>query len=131
MTEPSTAVKEKLARATARRANEMAAAGGVMPAPPAPQQQPPLKQPTVLDTMSPDGSPTAGSGTAKYVLLDHYFGGSNGTFWTFDGSTWRAAGTAEPSDEQGVAQVAFAANRVDMWWDANDTVTIVRCWKYL
>jgi hypothetical protein len=130
MTEPSTAVKEKLAQATARRAAEMGTARGAMPAPPAPQQQP-LKQPTVLDTGSPDGSPAAGNGTAKYVLLDHFFGGSNGTFWTYDGTTWRAAGTAEPSDEQGVAQVAFAANRVDMWWDANDTVTIVRCWKYL
>ena len=80
---------------------------------------------------SPDGSPAAGSGTAKYLLLDHFFGGANGTFWTFDGTTWRAAGTGEPSDEQGFAQVAFAANRVDMWWDANNAVTIVRSWKYL
>jgi hypothetical protein len=127
MAEPSQAVQEKLAQATARRATEAPAA----PAP-RPPQQPVVKQPTVPDqTLSPDGSPAAGTGTAKYVLLDHYFGGSSGTFWTFDGTTWRAASTGEPADEQGVAQVAFAANRVDMWWNASDVVTIVRCWKYL
>ena len=129
MTEPSQAVKDKLARATARRAAE-APASSPPPAPPLMRQ--PDKQPTVADEiMSPDGSPAAGSGTAKYLLLDHFFGGSSGTFWTYDGSTWRAAGTGEPSDEQGFAQVAFAANRVDMWWDANNAVTVVRSWKYL
>jgi len=132
MTEPSAAVKEKLARATARRAAEMGVPGGAMPEPPAPQQQT-LKQPTLPETesASPNGSPAAGSGTAKYLLVDHYFGGSNGTFWTYDGTTWRGAGTAEPTDEQGIAQVAFAANKVDMSWDANDRLTLVRCWKYL
>ncbi|MGH3603437.1 MAG: hypothetical protein ACRDQI_05355 [Pseudonocardiaceae bacterium] len=96
MTEPSATVKEKLARATARRAAEMGVPGGAMPEPPAPQQQT-LKQPTLPDTesASPNGSPAAGSGTAKYLLVDHYFGGSNGTFWTYDGTTWR--GLAPPS----------------------------------
>jgi hypothetical protein len=133
MTEPSQAVKDKLARATARRAAEaLAPSPPPLLAPPAPVLQQPIKQPTVTDEiMSPNGSPAAGSGTATYLLLDHYFGGSSGTFWTYDGSTWRAAGTGEPSDEQGFAQVAFAANRVDMWWDANNAVTIVRSWKYL
>jgi hypothetical protein len=129
MTEPSQAVKDKLARATARRAAE-APASSPPPAPALMQQLD--KQPTVVDEIvSPDGSPAAGSGTAKYLLLDHFFGGSSGTFWTYDGTTWRAAGTGEPSDEQGFAQVAFAANRVDMWWDANNAVTVVRSWKYL
>lgn len=76
---------------------------------------------------SPDGPPAAGSGSAKYVLLDPYFGASSGTFWAFDGTTWRAAGTGEPAGEQGIAQVAFAANKVDMWWDANGKLTTVRC----
>jgi hypothetical protein len=30
-----------------------------------------------------------------------------------------------------VAQVAFAANRVDIWWDNNNAVTVVRSWKFL
>lgn len=129
MTEPSQAVKDKLARATARRAAEVSVPSA--PPPPALQQQL-VKQPTIPgEIMAPDGSPAAGSGTATYLLLDHFFGGSNGTFWTYDGSTWRAAGTGEPSDEQGFAQVAFAANRVDMWWDANNALTVVRSWKYL
>ena len=88
------------------------------------------KEATVIGAASPNGAPTAGSGTAKYLLLDHFFGGNTGTFWAYDGSTWRAAGTSNP-DEQGMAQVAFAANRVDIWWDANNAVTIVRSWKYL
>lgn len=131
MSEPSAAVMDKLARATARRATEGrgSAAADATPNPPTPQL--PAKKPTLRDAASPDGSPAAGNGTAKYLLLDHFFGGTNGTFWTFDGTTWRAAGTGEPADEQGIAQVAFAANRVDMWWDGNDAVTIVRCWKYL
>jgi len=125
MTEPSAAVQEQLAQATTRRAAEND------PGRPAAPTLRPQKQPTLAATTSPDGSPAAGSGTAKYLLLDHYFGGSSGTFWAYDGTTWRAAGTGEPADEQGIAQVAFAANRVDVWWDNNDAVTIVRAWKYL
>lgn len=125
MTEPSAAVQEKLAKATARRAAEYDPGRPTAPAPR------PQKQATVASTTSPDGSPSAGNGTATYLLLDHFFGGSSGTFWAFDGTTWRAAGTGEPADEQGVAQVAFAANRVDVWWDNNDAVTIMRAWKYL
>lgn len=128
MTEPSSAVVDKLNEATARRAAESRRTGAVAEAPPEPRRP---KEPTTAVAAAPDGSPAAGNGTAKYLLLDHFFGGANGTLWTFDGTTWRAAGTGEPADEQGVAQVAFAANRVDMWWDANDAVTIVRCWKYL
>ncbi|SDO16966.1 hypothetical protein SAMN04515671_0020 [Nakamurella panacisegetis] len=126
MNEPSASVREKLAQATARRAS---APDGTQP-PPAPAVRS-AKQPTIMPAAAPDGSPSAGNGTATYLLLDHYFGGSSGTFWTFDGTTWRAAGTSEPADEQGLAQVAFAANRVDMWWDDSDAVTVVRAWKYL
>lgn len=130
MTDPSTAVIDKLARATARRAGN--SRGGTVALPEAPAPQAPPKRPALpADAAAPDGTPAAGNGTAKYLLLDHYFGGSSGTFWTFDGTTWRAASTGEPADEQGLSQVAFASNRVDMWWDANDSVTVVRCWKYL
>lgn len=131
MTEPSSAVLDKLNQATAKRAAEGRQDSTTTAAAPPQPRQP--KQPTLRDTTpaTPGGAPAAGNGTAKYLLLDHFFGGANGTFWTYDGATWRAAGTGEPADEQGMAQVAFAANRVDMWWDGNDAVTIVRCWKYL
>ena len=105
-------------------------AAAALPEAPAPQA-PPKRPALPTGDTAPDGAPAAGNGTAKYLLLDHYVGGSSGTFWTYDGTTWRAAGTGEPADEQGFSQVAFAANRVDMWWDANDSVTVVRCWKYL
>jgi hypothetical protein len=126
MAEPSAAVIEKLNRATARRAAD--ATSEAVPAPPEPAAP---KQPTVADAAAPDGEPAAGNATAKYVLLDHFFGGATGTFWTYDGTTWRAANTGEPADEQGMAQVAFAANRVDIWWDNNNAVTVVRSWKFL
>ena len=127
MTEPSVDVQEKLAQAVAKRTSEQRDLTVSSPAPQLPKQ---AKEATVIAAASPNGAPTAGSGTAKYLLLDHFFGGSTGTFWAYDGSTWRAAGTSNP-DEQGMAQVAFAANRVDIWWDANNAVTIVRSWKYL
>jgi hypothetical protein len=133
MTEPSVDVQEKLAQAVAMRASEQT---DLMPSSPAPQMPKRAKEATVIaeaavtGAASPNGAPTAGSGTAKYLLLDHFFGGNTGTFWAYDGSSWRAAGTSNP-DEQGMAQVAFAANRVDIWWDANNAVTIVRSWKYL
>ena len=129
MTEPSSTVLDKLNEATARRAAEVAQTTGQgRPSAPAPRQP---KEPTLAVAATPGGAPAAGSATATYLLVDHFFGGAYGTFWAYDGSTWRAAGTAEPADEQGAAQVAFAANRVDVWWDANDSITVVRCWKYL
>jgi len=110
MAEPSAAVIEKLNRATARRAAD--ATSEAVPAPPEPQ--PPSNPPS--PTPPRPTANRAGNATAKYVLLDHFFGGATGTFWTYDGTTWRAANTGEPADEQGMAQVAFAANRVDIWW---------------
>ena len=132
MTEPSSAVLDKLNQATVERAAKgRQASREATPAPPQPRQPKQATRPVVGATATPGGAPAAGNGTAKYLLLDHFFGGASGTFWTFDGTTWRAAGTGEPTDEQGMAQVAFASNRVDMWWDDNNAVTVVRCWKYL
>ena len=70
----------------------------------------------------------AGSGTAKHVLLDHYFTSTARVLWAYAGGSWRgvAVGAAE---EQGVAQVAFTAGRVDAWWNASNKLTILRCWK--
>jgi len=120
--EPSAEVIAKLQAATAARQSAGAAQQ--------PVAAPPLKEPTTAGSSA--GIPgTAGNGTAKYLLIDHYFGGAVGTFWGFDGTSWRAANEAQPADEQGIAQVAFAANRVDLYWNANDALTLVRCWKNL
>ena len=129
MNEPTPEVLSQLAQAAQRRATEQQ--GTTTPEAPPPGTPKPAKQPTTQASNAPDGSPSAGNSTAKYLLTDHYFGGSNGTLWTYDGTSWRAAGTSQPSDEQGIAQVAFTANRVDMWWDDNDSVTVLRAWKYL
>lgn len=128
MPEPSQEVLDKLEQATRARGGSSGGAPVTAPVEPPPVRRP--KSLTVSDS-APAGVAPSGSATAKYVLLDHFFGGSNGTLWAYDGSSWRAASTAEPADEQGVAQVAFAANRVDLWWNDSNALTIVRSWKYL
>ncbi|HEY4049825.1 MAG TPA: hypothetical protein VGM27_23435 [Acidobacteriaceae bacterium] len=120
--EPSAEVINKLQAATAT-INKQYESAQALPAPP-------LKEPTTANgSLAPAG--TAGNAVAKYLLVDHYFGATSGTFWGYDGTTWRAASETQPSDEQGLPQVAFASNRVDIYWNASDALTIARCWKYL
>ncbi len=120
--EPSVEVITKLQAATA--AMKKSSASAQTPSPP------PLKEPTVGDSSSAPAG-TAGNAVAKYLLVDHYFGGTAGTFWGYDGTTWRGASESQPADEQGLPQVAFASNRVDIYWNASDALTLARCWKYL
>ena len=117
--EPSAEVISKLEAATAAR-NKSSGSAQAPPAPPLKESTPPS---------APPG--TAGNAVAKYLLVDHYFGGTSGTFWGYDGTTWRAASESQPADEQGLPQVAFASNRVDIYWNASDALTLARCWKYL
>jgi hypothetical protein len=70
----------------------------------------------------------AGSATAKHVLLDHYFTSSLRRLWAHAGGAWRYRNVTQ-TEEQGLAQVAFMANRVDAWWDNNNVLTLIRCWK--
>ena len=72
----------------------------------------------------------AGSGQAKHVLMDHYFTSSTRRLWAYTGGGWRSADVTN-TEEQGLAQVAFSSNRVDTWWDGNNKLTIMRCWKHL
>jgi hypothetical protein len=71
-----------------------------------------------------------GSGTAKHVLLDHYFASLHRRLWAYAGGAWRGRNVSN-TEEQGLAQVAFASNRVDAWWDSSNKLTILRCWKHL
>jgi hypothetical protein len=119
--EPSMEVITRLQAATAAKKKSSAAAQAV--------PSPPLKEPTAADSSAAPG--TAGNAVAKYLLVDHYFGGTSGTFWGYDGTTWRGASESQPADEQGLPQVAFASNRVDIYWDGSDALTLARCWKYL
>ena len=87
----------------------------------------PAKQPTIAAAAPGAG----GNATTHYLVLDHYFSGGPAALWAYDGAAWRAGLVSEPGDEQGVVQVAFAANRVDVWWDANGSLSVIRSWKYL
>lgn len=70
----------------------------------------------------------AGSGTAKHVLVDHYFTSSFRCMWAYV-DKWRNQ-TIGSAEEQGLAQIAYASNSVDVWWDASDKLTMIRCWKH-
>ena len=72
----------------------------------------------------------AGSGRAKYALLDHYFTSSFRRFWLHAGGAWRHRNVTN-TEEQGIAQVAFASDRLDGRWDSDNRLTTLRCWKYL
>jgi hypothetical protein len=67
-----------------------------------------------------------GTGRAKYLLIDHYANGA-GTMWAYVDGEWLARSIAQ-GELVGVAQDAFAANPVDVWWD-NFELSIARGWK--
>jgi len=73
-------------------------------------------------------SGTAGSGTAQYLLVDHDPASAARRLWAYVANVWHYRDVTNV-DEQGIAQVAYAANRVDVYWDANGQITLVRCWK--
>lgn len=70
----------------------------------------------------------AGSGQAQHVLMDHYFTSSTRRLYAHAGGAWRFQNVGN-IEEQGIAQIAYAANRVDVWWDNNNRLTVIRCWK--
>ncbi|GAB2754236.1 hypothetical protein [Sinomonas soli] len=122
---PSQAVIDQLDAAS----NALAAAPSSASQPSAPPQPgaAAAKQPT------PGAAPagTGGNATTHYLVLDHYVAGGPAALWAYDGAAWRAGLISEPGDEQGFVQVAFAANRVDVWWDTGGSLSVVRSWKYL
>ena len=87
-------------------------------------------QAELMQTVEAGGPPVAAELTQakSEVMLDHYFGSSVRRLWAHAGGAWRYRNVTTV-DEQGVAQVAFAANRVDAWWDAANVMTLMRCWK--
>ena len=91
---------------------------------------PPMTAELAPFQMSESAFGAAGSGTAKHVLLDHYFTSSLRRLWAHVGGTWRGRNVTN-TEEQGLVQVAFASNRVDAWWDNSNNLTILRCWKHL
>ncbi|MEA5454017.1 hypothetical protein SPF06_04700 [Sinomonas sp. JGH33] len=129
MEEPSQAIVDQL-DAAARAAQTTAGASPSSASPPSGPPGPgtaPAKRATTA--AAPAGA--GGSATTHYLVLDHYFSGGPAALWAYDGAAWRAGLVAEPGDEQGVVQVAFAANRVDVWWDSSGSLSVIRSWKYL
>jgi len=116
MSEISTEIMMQLEQAQAALAQSMVAGG------------PPVATEATAPGIAEPTFGAAGSGSAKYVLVDHYTASSSRRLWTHAGSAWRSVPIAN-AEEQGLAQVAFAANRVDVWWDSSNKITVMRCWK--
>jgi hypothetical protein len=70
----------------------------------------------------------AGCAQAQHVLVDHYFTSALRRLWVYAGGEWRYRDVTNV-EEQGLAQIAYTATRVDACWDANNLITFLRCWK--
>ena len=121
-TEPSAEVRAQLAEATKARKGSAGQSPAVAPPPP---------RDIAARAHAGNASAPSGSANAQYLLVDHFFGGSSGTFWAYASGAWHGATTTEPGDEQGIAQVAFASNQVEADWADSGELTLVRCWKFL
>jgi hypothetical protein len=116
MAEVSAEVMRQLEEAQARFAATAVAAG-----------------PPVLATVAAPEGPVAevgaaGCAQAQHVLVDHYFTSALRRLWVFAGGEWRHRDITNV-EEQGLAQIAYMATRVDACWDASNVITFLRCWK--
>lgn len=84
--------------------------------------------PLTIEMEAAGGVGATGCKEAQHVLLDHHFTGTLRRLWVYADGAWRHrdVGVAE---EQGVIQVAYAANRVDACWNDSNELTMLRCWK--
>lgn len=70
----------------------------------------------------------AGSGQAKHILMDHYFTSALRRLYVHSGGAWRYRNVTN-IEEQGLAQVGFASDRVDASWNSSNILNFMRCWK--
>lgn len=116
MTEVTGEEMKQLAEAQAELAQSMEAAG------------PPVEEMAATEALGTVFG-AAGSGQAKHILLDHYFTSALRRLWVHAGGAWRHRNVTN-IEEQGLAQVAFASDRVDSIWDSSNILKMLRCWKH-
>lgn len=116
MTEVTAKVEQQLAEVDAELAQSMEAAG------------PPVEEMAATETLKTLFG-AAGSGQAKHILMDHYFTSALRRLYVHAGGAWRYRNVTN-IEEQGLAQVAFASDRVDAWWDSSNILKVMRCWKH-
>lgn len=114
MKEVTAEVEQQLVEIQAELAQSMEAAG------------PPVEEMAATETLKTLFG-AAGSGQAKHILMDHYFTSALRRLYVYSGG-WRYRNVTNV-EEQGLAQVAFASDRVDSWWDNSNILKIMRCWK--
>ncbi|MGM0445127.1 MAG: hypothetical protein ACQEQH_01845 [Bacillota bacterium] len=70
----------------------------------------------------------AGSGAAKHILIDHYFTSSLRRLWVYSDNAWRNR-VINDEDLKGIVKTIFKAKSMQIWWDANNQITLIRCRK--
>lgn len=115
MTEVTAEVERQLVEAQAELAQSMEAAG------------PPVEEMAATEALETVFA-AAGGGQAKHILLDHYFTSALRRLWVYASGAWRYRNVTN-IEEQGLAQVAFASDKVDAWWDSSNILKTLRCWK--
>jgi len=88
---------------------------------------PPIEEATTTEALQTLFA-AAGNGQVKHILADHYFTSSLRRLWVYAGGTWRYRNVTDV-EEQGLAQVGFASDKVDAWWDSSNILKTLRCWK--
>lgn len=89
---------------------------------------PPMPAEIAMPELADPVSAAAGCATAQHVLLEHYFTGAARRLYAYAGGGWRVRNVTSV-EEAGLAQVAFAADRVLVCWDTHSQLTIMRCYK--
>ena len=89
---------------------------------------PPLLAEIAMPEPTEPVSAAAGCALAQHVLLEHYFTGPARRLYAHAGGGWRVRNVTS-TEEAGLAQVAFAADRVMVCWNVNSQLTVMRCYK--
>lgn len=89
---------------------------------------PPLPAEVAMPELAEPVFAAAGCATAQHVMLGHYFTSSARQLYAYAGGGWRAQNVTS-TEEAGLVQVAFAADRVMVCWNASNQLTIMRCYK--
>jgi len=115
------------ARATAPSAPPIMETAKKMATKPAP---PTIEQAKKIYAGTPKESQviTSGSGGASYVLVDYSCDSDYRVLWAYAADAWRYKYLSD-AEVAGIAKVIMEAKWLDVWWDDNNLIYYLRCWK--
>ncbi|VVB93669.1 Uncharacterised protein [uncultured archaeon] len=93
-------------------------------------EAPPLKATEKVPPGAPRAGRTAGAGEgwASYVLIDYDCNSDYRVLWAYVGDTWQYKYLSD-AEIVGIAKVIMEATWLYVWYDDNDVIYYLRCWK--